>query len=44
MQGTISRDTREFTSKELAEAAVRARILALVEYISTLQRAKPKRR
>ena len=30
MQGTISRDTREWTSKELAEAAVRARILALV--------------
>jgi mono/diheme cytochrome c family protein len=42
MQGMMSRDTREFTSKELAEASVRARILALVEYISTLQRGKRK--
>jgi mono/diheme cytochrome c family protein len=44
MQGMISRETREFTSKELAEASVRTRILALVEYISTLQRAKRKSR
>jgi mono/diheme cytochrome c family protein len=38
MQGMISRDSRDFVSKEWAEAIVRARILALVEYISTLQR------
>ncbi|MGZ5232724.1 MAG: c-type cytochrome [Burkholderiales bacterium] len=44
MQGMINRDSEQFTSKELAEAFVRARILALVEYISTLQRAKRKNR
>jgi hypothetical protein len=44
MEGIISRDTRGWTSKELAEASVRARILALVEYISTLQPAKRKSR
>ena len=42
MHGMINRDSEQFTSKELAEAFVRARILALVEYISTLQRAKRK--
>jgi mono/diheme cytochrome c family protein len=40
MEGMISRDSKEFTSKELAEAAVRSRILSLVEYISTLQQPK----
>ena len=44
MQGMINRDSEQFTSKELAEAFVRARILALVEYISTLQGAKRKNR
>lgn len=44
MEGMISRDSGQFTSKELAEASVRARILALVEYILTLQRAKRKNR
>jgi mono/diheme cytochrome c family protein len=37
MQGMTSRNSRDFTSKEWAEAIVRARILMLVEYISTLQ-------
>jgi len=32
--------TRDFMSKEMAEAIVRARILMLVEYISTLQTKK----
>src|SRR5581483_10818263 len=32
--------TRDFMSKEMAEAIVRARILTLVEYISTLQTKK----
>jgi mono/diheme cytochrome c family protein len=44
MEGMISRDSPDFQSKELAEAIMRARILALVEYISTLQRAMPKKR
>lgn len=44
MQGMTSQDSRGFTSKELAEAFVRRRILDLVEYISTLQRATPKGR
>jgi uncharacterized membrane protein HdeD (DUF308 family) len=38
MEGMISRTSRDFTSKEMAEAVVRARILSLVEYISTLQK------
>jgi mono/diheme cytochrome c family protein len=37
MREMTSRNSRDFASKELAEAVVRARILALVEYISTLQ-------
>ena len=37
MQGVTSRDSPDFSSKEMAEAIVRQRILALVEYISTLQ-------
>lgn len=41
MEGMISRDFPGLVSKELAEAVVRARILALVEYIYTLQ---PRRR
>jgi hypothetical protein len=43
MEGMTSRDFQGFTSRELAEAFVRRRILALVEYISTLQRVVPKR-
>jgi mono/diheme cytochrome c family protein len=39
MQEMISRESRDFVSKEWNEAIVRRRILALVEYISTLQRA-----
>ena len=39
MQEMISRESRDFVSKEWNEAMVRRRILALVEYISTLQRA-----
>ena len=39
MQEMISRESRDFVSKEWNEAVVRRRILALVEYISTLQRA-----
>jgi mono/diheme cytochrome c family protein len=37
MQDLTNRDSRDFTSKEMAEALVRQRILALVEHISTLQ-------
>jgi mono/diheme cytochrome c family protein len=40
MQGLADRTSRDFTSKEMAEALVRARILMLVEYISTLQDKK----
>jgi mono/diheme cytochrome c family protein len=40
MQGVTNRDSRDFTSKEMAEAIVRQRILALVEYIATLQDKK----
>ena len=39
MQEMTSRESRDFVSKEWNEAIVRRRILALVEYISTLQRA-----
>jgi mono/diheme cytochrome c family protein len=39
MREMISPDSQGFVSKEWAEAVVRRRILALVEYISTLQRA-----
>ena len=39
MQEMTSRKSRDFVSKEWNEAIVRRRILALVEYISTLQRA-----
>ena len=39
MQEMISRESRDLVSKEWNEAIVRRRILALVEYISTLQRA-----
>ena len=39
MREMISPESRDFVSKEWAEAIVRRRILALVEYISTLQRA-----
>ena len=38
MQEMTSRESRDFVSKEWNEAIVRRRILALVEYISTLQR------
>ena len=41
MQEMTSRESRDFVSKEWNEAIVRRRILALVEYISTLQRATP---
>jgi hypothetical protein len=41
MREMISPEYRDFVSKEWAEATVRRRILALVEYISTLQRATP---
>jgi mono/diheme cytochrome c family protein len=44
MEGIATRDSPGFQSKELAEAIVRARILALVEYISTLQRGTRKSR
>ena len=44
IQGVTSRDSPDFTSKEMAEAIVRQRILALVEYISTLQDEKPRSR
>jgi mono/diheme cytochrome c family protein len=37
-QEMTSRESGGFTSKEMAEAVVRTRILALVEYISTLKR------
>ena len=40
MQEMIGRESRDFVSKEWNEAIVRRRILALVEYISTLQRAR----
>lgn len=40
MQGLVDRTSPNFTSKEMAEAFVRARILMLVEYISTLQEKK----
>ena len=40
MQGLADRTSPNFTSKEMAEAFVRARILMLVEYISTLQDKK----
>lgn len=40
MQGLTNPDSRAYTSKEMAEAIVRARILMLVEYISTLQEKK----
>jgi hypothetical protein len=33
----VSRLPRDFLTKEAADAIVRARILTLVEYISTLQ-------
>ena len=39
MQEMTGKESREFVSKEWNEAIVRRRILALVEYISTLQRA-----
>src|SRR6516162_4559903 len=39
MQEMISPESRDWVSKEWNEAIVRRRILALVEYISTLQRA-----
>jgi hypothetical protein len=39
MQEMISPESRDLVSKEWNEAIVRRRILALVEYISTLQRA-----
>ena len=39
MREMISPESPGFVSKEWAEAMVRRRILALVEYISTLQRA-----
>jgi hypothetical protein len=38
LQEMSSRESGGFTSKEMDEAVVRARILALVQYISTLQR------
>jgi mono/diheme cytochrome c family protein len=44
MQDVTNRDSRDFTSKEMAEALVRQRILALVEYISTLQDKKKESR
>ena len=44
MQGVTSRDSPDFSSKEMAEAIVRQRILALVEYISTLQDEKHRSR
>lgn len=44
MQDITSRESGGFTSKEMAEAVVRGRILALVEYISTLQRTTRKTR
>ena len=37
MQGLTNPTSGAYTSKEMAEAIVRARILMLVEYISTLQ-------
>jgi len=40
MQGLTNPGSRDFASKEMAEAIVRARILMLVEYISTLQTKK----
>ena len=39
MQEMTSKESREYVSKEWNEAIVRRRISALVEYISTLQRA-----
>jgi mono/diheme cytochrome c family protein len=38
MRGAESQNSRDFASKEMAEAVVRARILNLVGYIATLQR------
>ena len=40
MQGLTNPTSGAYTSKEMAEAIVRARILMLVEYISTLQTNK----
>lgn len=40
MQGLTNPTSRDYVSKEMAEALVRARILMLVEYISTLQDKK----
>jgi len=40
MQGVTNPASRDFVSKEMAEAIVRARILMLIEYISTLQTKK----
>ena len=39
MREMISPESRDYVSKEWNEAIVRRRILALVEYILTLQRA-----
>jgi mono/diheme cytochrome c family protein len=44
MQEMTSRESRDFVSKEWNEAIVRRRILALVEYISTLQRGTRRNR
>jgi hypothetical protein len=44
MQEMTRRESRDFVSKEWNEAIVRRRILALVEYISTLQRAARRNR
>lgn len=40
MQGMTAQSSSDFASKEMAEAIVRARILMLIEYISTLQTKK----
>jgi len=44
LQEMTGRESSGFTSKEMAEAVVRARILGLVEYISTLQRTTRRER
>ena len=44
MQEMTSKESREYVSKEWNEAIVRRRISALVEYISTLQRATRRNR